>query len=227
MPSVAASPSIRARGRQTLKGLVECLTLVLVLPLFGVYWIARRVLGPEVFPAWSQALALVPGLSGSYLRQTFYRLSLAHCGTGVRISFGTVLTSEQAEFGDRVYVGIGAILGAVRIADDVLIASGVSVLNGARQHGIERTDRPIRDQDGHWLRIQVGPGAWIGERAVVMADVGAGSVVGAGAVVTRPVPDLAVVAGVPARLLRRRTDGLGSPAADVPRPGDVEVEPMR
>lgn len=55
-------------------------------------------------------------------------------------------------------------------------------------------------------RVSVGPDVWIGHGAVVMGGVriGTGAVVGAGAVVTRDVPDYTVVAGVPAQPLRER-----------------------
>ena len=64
--------------------------------------------------------------------------------------------------------------------------------------------RPIRDQERPKTLVRVGAGAWIGSVAVVMADVGHDSVVGAGAVVTRPVPPL--VDG-------RRRAGTGHPRA--------------
>ena len=64
---------------------------------------------------------------------------------------------------------------------------------------------PIRDQAHHRTRVRIGQGAWIGSAAVVMADVGRNSVVGAGAVVTKPLPDDVVAAGVPARVVRTRT----------------------
>jgi acetyltransferase-like isoleucine patch superfamily enzyme len=53
--------------------------------------------------------------------------------------------------------------------------------------------------------VRIGEGAWIGSAAVVMADVGRHSVVGAGSVVTKPIPDGVVAAGVPARVIRQRS----------------------
>jgi acetyltransferase-like isoleucine patch superfamily enzyme len=52
--------------------------------------------------------------------------------------------------------------------------------------------------------VRIGTGCWIGSAAVVMADVGRNTVVGAGAVVTRPLPDWVVAVGAPARPVRER-----------------------
>jgi acetyltransferase-like isoleucine patch superfamily enzyme len=64
----------------------------------------------------------------------------------------------------------------------------------------------MREQEGARALVHVGEGAWIGSAAVVMADVGSHSIVGAGAVVTRPLPDFVVAAGVPARVIRSRAE---------------------
>lgn len=52
--------------------------------------------------------------------------------------------------------------------------------------------------------MRFGTRAWVGSAAVVMADVDRDTVVCAGAVVTKPLPDAVVAAGVPARVLRSR-----------------------
>ena len=54
--------------------------------------------------------------------------------------------------------------------------------------------------------VRIGRGTWIGNNAVVMADVGEDAIVGAGAVVTKPVPARTIVGGVPARVIRGRDD---------------------
>ena len=79
-------------------------------------------------------------------------------------------------------------------------------MNGSKQHGIERLDVPVREQPGVFERVTIGEDSWIGERAVVSADVGKHCVVGAGAVVTKSVPDYAIVVGVPAKVIGDRRD---------------------
>src|SRR5262249_32471576 len=127
------------------------------------------------------------------------------------LSFGTVFSHPTAEVGRSVYVGVYCCLGDVTLEDDVLLGSHVSVMNGGTQHGIERLDVPIREQPGVWTRVTVGRGSGIGGRAVVLAAVGRHCVIGAGSVVTRPIPDYAIAVGSPARVLRYRDRPEGEP----------------
>lgn len=189
-----------------LKGLAGTLATVAVLPACGVYRALALLLGESrVFPGWSQGFSLVPGLLGVYIRRAFYRHVLARCSSDCCVSFGTVFSHSTAVVGRRVYVGVGCGLGDVELGDDVLIGSHVSIINGGRQHGIGRLDIPIREQTGTYPRVRVGADSWIGDRSLVMADVGAHCVVGGGSVVTRPVPDYAIAVGNPARVVRYRT----------------------
>jgi virginiamycin A acetyltransferase len=186
---------------------------IAVLPAFCAYQAAKLVLGWEkAFPGWTQLFGLIPGLSGVYLRRAFYRLVLGRCAAGSWIGFGTIFSHTSAEVGRDVYVGCYCCLGDVTLEDDVLLGSQVSIMNGAEQHGIERLDIPIREQPGRWPRITIGRDSWIGDRAVVMADVGKHCVIGAGSVVTKPVPDYAVAVGVPARVVRLRNQAVSAEA---------------
>ena len=126
----------------------------------------------------------------------------------VWISFGTTISHPTAEFGSAVYVGPYGMLGDVTLEDDVLLGSNVSIMNGSEQHGIERLDIPIREQPGKWPRVTVGRDSWIGDRSVVMCDIGKHCVIGAGSVVTKPIPDYSIAVGVPAKVVRDRRDGL-------------------
>jgi len=189
-----------------LKGTVDGIATLLVLPAFLLYSVGKRVFRPEkAFPGWSQLLGLIPGMSGVYLRRAFYRLVFARCQAGSWISFGTVFSHPKCSVGRNVYVGVYCCLGEVSLEDDVLIGSHVSIMNGGSQHGIERLDIPIREQPGSWPHITIGRDSWIGDRAVVLADVGKHCVIGAGSLVNKAIPDYAIAVGVPARVLRFRT----------------------
>ncbi len=177
------------------------------LPLWLGYWIQWHVLGPaQAISDWSQIVGLVPSILGVYLRQVFYRGILPYVGPDASIGFGVLLASSSTRIGKGAYIGPYCVLGDVDVGDDVLFGSAVSIINGARQHGTERLDIPVREQPGEWPRISIGRDSWIGDRAVVMADIGAHCVVGAGAVVTKPVPDYAIVVGNPARIVKYRNE---------------------
>jgi acetyltransferase-like isoleucine patch superfamily enzyme len=92
----------------------------------------------------------------------------------------------------------------VHLERDVLIAAGVHIPSGSETHGTDDLSIPFRDQPGRQRLVRIGAGSWIGSAAVVMADVGRDSIVGAGSVVNRSIPDRVLAAGVPARVLRTR-----------------------
>jgi acetyltransferase-like isoleucine patch superfamily enzyme len=189
------------------KPCAESLATLLVLPAYLLYQLSTLVLGPQkAFPGLSQMFSLVPGLCGAYLRRAFYRLVLTRCGSGAWIGFGVIFSHPTASVGRNVYIGPYCVIGDVTLEDDVLLASQVSVANGAAQHGIARLDVPIREQPGTWPRITIGRDSWIGDRAIVLADVGEQCVVGAGSVVTRALPPRAIAVGVPAKVVRLRTE---------------------
>ncbi|MCX7681275.1 MAG: acyltransferase, partial [Anaerolineae bacterium] len=101
-------------------------------------------------------------------------------------------------------IGTFCWIGWADIGDDVMLGGHDVILSGGRHHGFDDLERPIREQQGEPVQIKIGDGAWIGNGAIIMADVAPGSVVGAGAVVTRTFEPNAVLAGVPARVIRWR-----------------------
>ncbi len=188
-----------------LKLLADVVARLVVLPAVGLYWLGAALEGRQrALRFWSEAMSLLPGTCGVYLRRAFYRFVLAECGADAWIGFGVLVHSPKTRIGKNVYIGPYCSLGEVTLEEDALLSTGASVINGPRQHGLDRIDVPIREQPGQWQPVRIGRGAWVGERAVVMADVGCHSVIGAGAVVTRPIPDWAVAVGVPARVIRQR-----------------------
>jgi acetyltransferase-like isoleucine patch superfamily enzyme len=209
--------------KSVVKAVANGLALLVALPCFLAFCLGSLLLGRQkAFAGWSQAFSLLPGLCGVYLRRAFYWYVLPRCAADACLSFGTVFSHATARVGRRVYVGMYCCLGDVTLGDDVLIGSHVSIINGGGQHGIERLDIPVREQPGEWPRVTVGEDSWIGDRAVVLANVGKHCVIGAGAVVCSPIPDYAIALGVPARVIRYRN---GAPASRVPEPSLAGVSP--
>jgi acetyltransferase-like isoleucine patch superfamily enzyme len=196
--------------KHLLKFVVHALAVLLVLPAFGLYRLTSLLLGKQkAFPGYSQAFSMIPGLIGVYLRRAFYSLVLPRCEEGACLSFAVIFSHPTAEVGRNVYVGPFCCLGDVTLEEDVLLGSHVSVMNGSAQHGIDRLDIPVREQPGVFPRVTIGRDSWIGDRAVVAANVGAHCVIGAGAVVTREIPDYAIAVGVPAKVVRFRESRSG------------------
>lgn len=183
------------------KGGANAVALLVVLPGVCLYWLSATIATPATaFPGFSQFFSLIPGLTGIYLRRAFYRCVLPRCGQDVCICFGTVFSHPTATLGERVYIGVGCMIGDATLENDVLVGSHASIINGRQQHGTERLDVPVRMQPGEFPRVIVGCDAWIGDRALVTEHVGRHAVVGAAAVVTKVVPDYAIVVGNPARV---------------------------
>lgn len=152
----------------------------------------------------TQALSLIPGTIGQYVRNAFLRHALAECAPSVVVEFGTMFSQAGARLEAGVYIGPMCHIGLVHIERDALIASAVHLPSGPDTHGTSDLTIPIRDQPGNPRVVRIGTGSWIGSGAIVMADVGAHSVVAAGAVVTRPLPSLVIAGGVPAIVLKQR-----------------------
>lgn len=97
--------------------------------------------------------------------------------------------------------------GGVTIGDDVMIASHTSLFAG--NHHFERTDVPMRLQ-GTSSRggITIENDVWVGSHCVILdgVTIGTGSVLAAGAVVSKDVAPYSIVAGVPAKVIGSRLD---------------------
>jgi acetyltransferase-like isoleucine patch superfamily enzyme len=198
----------RGAARESLKALGRVAAAVLVIPFLVSYAVGAFVLGRDrALENTTEYLALVPGLSGQYLRRAFLARVLLRCHRTAFIGFGTVFSRVDARIDENVYIGPRCHIGSAYIGRDALLAAGIHITSGARMHGTADVSIPIREQPGVWAQVRIGAGVWIGSNAVVMADVGRDTIVGAGAVVTRPLPDAVVAAGVPARVLRSRKTG--------------------
>ena len=153
----------------------------------------------------TQALSLIPGVTGQYLRNAFLRRVLAHCDPTAAVEFGTIFSNVRTRIDEDVYIGPMCHIGLAHLQRNVLIGASVHIPSGPETHGIDDINVPIRNQPGRVRIVTVGAGSWIASGAIVMADVGPNCVIGAGSVVTKPVAAAVVAAGVPARVVRSRS----------------------
>lgn len=128
-------------------------------------------------------------------------------GDQVWLSGGTGAVRELS-IGDHSYLGYGVLLvvgSTIRIGSHVLLADRV-LLNGFDGHVLDPLARARNDPPGpdSYGPIVVEDYAWIGRNAIILKNVtiGRGAVVASGAVVTGDVPELSIVAGNPARVIR-------------------------
>ena len=185
------------KTKKVIRKVAELAAQILILPSWLSYNLHARLMNPpNACVTVSQQASRWPGLTGIYRRRALYKQVIARMGEDVTIGMGTILTKPTIELGTAVYVGSYCVVGDVRIGDHSLISDYVSLVSG--HHGIE-PDRPIKDQPERYRTIHIGEDCWVGSRAVILADLGNHAVVGAGSVVTKPVPDYMIVAGNPAR----------------------------
>lgn len=189
-------------SNQGIRKVAELVAQGIVWPHWLAYRLHVRLFGAaRACISISQRVGAWPGLTGVYLRRALYKQIVAKMGENVGIGMGTILTKPTIELGNAVYLGNYCMVGDVRIGDNTLISDHVSLISG--NHSME-PDRLIKDQPEVYRTITIGADCWVGSRAVILADLGDHAVVGAGSVVTKPVPAYGIVAGNPARLIGDR-----------------------
>ncbi len=188
-----------------------------------------RAEGPDALLERYGEVAYLDSGEGARRRRVLLRALCRSFGHGVSVGLGVLVHHPQTfEIGDAVFIGnqtflqgrhdgrcvIGAHtwIGPQSYFDcrDLELGEYVGWGPGAKVLGSQHTgvpaDVPIIQTDLVIKPVRVGRGADIGTNAVLLpgVTVGEGAIVGAGAVVTTDVPPYAVVAGVPARVLRSR-----------------------
>jgi acetyltransferase-like isoleucine patch superfamily enzyme len=154
-----------------------------------------RTEGP-VFFGRGLELQIAPGA-----RVDFGRFVWLGDGTKVRCHEGRV------EIGAKTVIGQECTISAyqhVRIGEQCVIADRAMFIDF--DHGVVEVERPIRKQGIYKRDVVVGSNVWIGYGACILRGVSVGdnAIVGTNSVVTKDVPANAVVAGIPARVIRMR-----------------------
>ena len=157
-----------------------------------------------IFKACSEFLSLFPSLFGFIIRYTFYKFTLSSCGENVFIDFGTVFYYPKISIGNNVTFGIGNIVQHCDFGNNVLVADSCRFIGGIKKHNFNRMDIPINYQGGKIKKIKVDSDTWIDVNAIVMENVGQGSIIMASSVVTKQVEPYSICAGNPATIIRKR-----------------------
>ena len=138
-------------------------------------------------------------------------------GPYVSLSAGMVpgqkmVTDPVVRIGDRSMIGRGShIVGHFQIDIGSDVQTGPYVYITDQNHGYENPDEVVHVQWPHDVPVIIGDGSWIGTGVVILpgTELGRNVVVAAGAVVRGTFPDHCVIAGVPARIVRRYVPGSG------------------
>lgn len=154
-----------------------------------------------VFEFFAQLFSLIPGLPGSYCRVAFYKLTLQDCSVDSVIAFGSFFSRRRAIVGRYVSIGSFCIIGQARIGSRTQIASHVEI-PGARQHSRDSQGRLSDSSSAPDTYIMIGEDCWIGASAIILANVGSQSTIGAGSVVVKDIPASVIAVGVPAKPIK-------------------------
>ena len=185
------------------------------------------------FTEWINHLLIwMPGVIGVKVRKILYKNRFISCGKNVNISKGCYIRDfKNINFGKNINLGVNSQIyagkdskisvgnnlstnsnvminadcgGYIEIRDNVLL--GPNVVIRASNHAYSRTDIPI-NQQGHIAgRIILHEDVWLGANVIILpnVEIGKGSIVAAGSVVTKNVGDYSIVGGVPAKLIEMR-----------------------
>jgi UDP-2-acetamido-3-amino-2,3-dideoxy-glucuronate N-acetyltransferase len=134
-------------------------------------------------------------------------VNLYGCEIGDESRIGTFVEIQKGvRIGKRVKISSHSfICEGVTIEDNVFIGHGVMFINDKYPRATAIDGSPQTEQDWECIPTFVKQGASIGSNATILCGItiGEGAIVGAGSVVTRDVPPGTIVAGVPARMVRK------------------------
>ena len=154
------------------------------------------------FQFFAQLFSTLPGFLGSFARAAFYRMTLAECSQDVVIGLGSYFSRASAVVGPNVSIGSYCIIGHANIGARTQISSHVEIPGGSGQHVRDANGRLSDTVKEAGNALTIGEDCWIGASAVVMANVGSQSTIGAGSVVVRDIPAAVVAVGAPAKPIK-------------------------
>lgn len=157
-----------------------------------------------------EQLRMIRGKAGIALRYALLKTLAKEVGDNVSIHPGVYMFHiENMVFGDHVSIHPMCYLegsGGLIIGSNVSIAHGVTILT--ESHRYDSLDLPIKDQGLCFKETSIESDVWIGAKATILygTKIGSGSIIAAGAVVTKDVPEMSIVGGVPAKVIKMRNE---------------------
>ncbi|MAU14731.1 MAG: acetyltransferase [Muricauda sp.] len=138
------------------------------------------------------------------IRSFLVRNYLSSCGINLRVKKGAEI-SLKSTVGNHSELGTRCMIQSnVQIGDYVIMGPDVKIYS--RNHLFSSLEKPIKNQGKEYFKTIIGNDVWLGANVIITAGCRIGNhvVVAAGAVVTKDIPDYAVVGGVPAKILKYR-----------------------
>ena len=149
------------------------------------------------------------GMLAKKFRYICAKLMFDKCGKNVNLCKKATV-STRIEIGNNSGIGHGAnITGKCIIGSNVIMAPECTIFTS--NHKTNRTDIPIKYQGTTEEKaVIIHDDVWIGYRVIILpgVEIGCGAVIGAGAVVSKNIPEYAVAVGNPARVVKYRNQPL-------------------
>ena len=188
------------------KFVLNLFSQILVLPFVILTRLEEHFLSKKselLFNICSNIMAILPGIPGAFLRRAFYSLTLEKCSSHCHIGFGTIISHRCTTIEKHAYIGSYALIGNAHLGEHCLVGSRASILSGEALH--------ILDENNMWTpysaellsKVTISRNVWIGEGAIISADIGENCMIGAGSVVTSSVKPNVMIAGNPARFIKK------------------------
>ncbi|AUS98229.1 acetyltransferase [Clostridium thermosuccinogenes] len=145
-------------------------------------------------------------LGSKKIREILCRGIFKKTGRNVTIEHGAYFGSgRDIEIGDNSGLGLNCrVNGPLKIGDNVMMGPDVMIFT--QNHEYSRLDIPMNLQTAPKEPVVIEDDVWIAARAIILPGVTIhkGAIVGAGAIVTKDVPEYAIVGGNPARVIKYR-----------------------
>ncbi|MCU7555374.1 acyltransferase [Alteromonas sp. ASW11-19] len=203
--AIAEERKRTVNGRQMVKKMMIALSQLIVMPLVVPCkleeWLSEGK-AETVFGFSAQLVAMLPGMPGAFLRKAFYSLTLKSCSTDCHIGFGTLFAHRSSVIEQHVYIGTYAIIGSAHIGEYSLIGSRASIISRQTLHTMGSDGRWTSYSSDAVVPTTIAKNVWVGEGCTIAADIGEGSQISSGSVVTTDIKPGILVGGNPPRFIK-------------------------